>query len=878
MAAVVVTLPESRPEDDEDVVWGLSTAAALWARGERADAVVWLRRAAEAAAAAGQEARAGELQMFTVRVEQALEQLTQQDEGASPPVPELPALDRVSLGFEEVEPEPVSAPPQRAAPVPPPVPVTPVPAVPVPTVQAAVVPRAAVAAMRPKSIRPPAAPVAAPRSASVAPPPSSATPPVPALAPPVPSKVAVFHTPPAAPSVAPPPPSTSAVFHAPPVAPLPSTPPAATSAPVPAAPPNAVRPPSTPPGPPSRAPESSSYPSARKATGPRVPILDPWADEPTMPNLRVDPVLHTLQVEGDEVMVQMRRGAARVVEEEEDGVITSAAPLDHTLRRTRMVTPPARRLTATGEQPPGHIADASTGVPPKVPVAPKPHLPPKLPEKAVADGAAAHPLADTMSEAGSKAPPKVSPPPAAAIEISQPHPVPPVADVAPPGPAVGASAVRATPVPAAPTAATTPSGPPLAATVPSFRLVPAAGAAASPLKPKVPTPTLSPPREAPRSPTLRSLPSTPMPRPRPVTIPPPAAATSAPASASPAPAPDGLAKSGAALRFPLPPSRPPPPSVVAPLAHAAPAAAAQIPKPAATPPPAASLRTPPQRLAVPPPPPSAPQPPPARETSQVQPAPRVPSASRTSAPPAPPAPSLRAFDASALEGVEALADVPPETRAILASRARVDLLGADDEVSVFGAALVIEGGASVSATIVDAPVAHASPGTLVPTRGTLADGVALRVVAGAAGARVALWDQSALDAALGSCPWVLEELAARADRLQALAGATMGPLGELDEATRDGVLDKLVVCVLRAGEAVDAEGIAAALVGAGSVELVEAGKTVVVRAGEVLFPRASAPEDAKAGVHGTILLVGDAAFTTDLDAGRPSLPALFAPR
>jgi hypothetical protein len=309
--------------------------------------------------------------------------------------------------------------------------------------------------------------------------------------------------------------------------------------------------------------------------------------------------------------------------------------------------------------------------------------------------------------------------------------------------------------------------------------------------------------------------------------------------------------------------------MVAPLAKPAPAAPSPL-----------SVRTPPQRLGPLPPQPSAPS--------------RQPLDTSRAPAPSPPSPPQGAaagtfddggsarpqtpFDASTLDGVEALADVPMETRALLASRARVEVLRADDEVSAFGAALVIEGGASVCATIVDAPASPAPLGTLVPTRGTFAEAVALRVVAGPAGARVVLWDQSVLAEALGSCPWVLEELAARADRLQALAGATMGPLGELDEATRNRVLDQLVVCVVRAREAVAAEGIATALVCVGSVELSAGSKPIVVRAGEVLFPRAEAQDDATAGPHGTILLVGDARFVSELDAGPPSLRLLFAPR
>ena len=42
-------IPPAIPSDTEDVVWALQTAEALWRRGERVDAVVWVRRAAQAA-------------------------------------------------------------------------------------------------------------------------------------------------------------------------------------------------------------------------------------------------------------------------------------------------------------------------------------------------------------------------------------------------------------------------------------------------------------------------------------------------------------------------------------------------------------------------------------------------------------------------------------------------------------------------------------------------------------------------------------------------------------------------------------------------------------------------------------------------------------
>ncbi len=54
-------IPEPRSDDDEDVHWALSTAAALWARGESKEALKWLRRAAETASDANRDARSLEL-------------------------------------------------------------------------------------------------------------------------------------------------------------------------------------------------------------------------------------------------------------------------------------------------------------------------------------------------------------------------------------------------------------------------------------------------------------------------------------------------------------------------------------------------------------------------------------------------------------------------------------------------------------------------------------------------------------------------------------------------------------------------------------------------------------------------------------------------
>ena len=54
-------IPLAKPTDSEDVAWGLQTASSLWKRGERSDAVAWLRRAAQAASDAQRGGPAGHL-------------------------------------------------------------------------------------------------------------------------------------------------------------------------------------------------------------------------------------------------------------------------------------------------------------------------------------------------------------------------------------------------------------------------------------------------------------------------------------------------------------------------------------------------------------------------------------------------------------------------------------------------------------------------------------------------------------------------------------------------------------------------------------------------------------------------------------------------
>ena len=54
-------IPSVRDDDPEDVSWALSTAATSFARGDRAEALKWLRRAAESASEVENDTRALEL-------------------------------------------------------------------------------------------------------------------------------------------------------------------------------------------------------------------------------------------------------------------------------------------------------------------------------------------------------------------------------------------------------------------------------------------------------------------------------------------------------------------------------------------------------------------------------------------------------------------------------------------------------------------------------------------------------------------------------------------------------------------------------------------------------------------------------------------------
>ena len=162
-------IPNPLPNDDEDVSWALSTAGALWGRGERAEALKWLRRAAEQASDVNDDVRA--LALF-----KAAADVSAQVSTTTPPPPST----SIPPPSTTVTPPPVASVPPSTTVTPPPVaPVAPSGSHPPPSLRASAPPpppRKAPPSLPPRNSRPPLPP-----SRSQAPPPvSTQAPPPPA--------------------------------------------------------------------------------------------------------------------------------------------------------------------------------------------------------------------------------------------------------------------------------------------------------------------------------------------------------------------------------------------------------------------------------------------------------------------------------------------------------------------------------------------------------------------------------------------------------------------------------------------------------------------------------------------------------------------------
>jgi hypothetical protein len=251
-----------------------------------------------------------------------------------------------------------------------------------------------------------------------------------------------------------------------------------------------------------------------------------------------------------------------------------------------------------------------------------------------------------------------------------------------------------------------------------------------------------------------------------------------------------------------------------------------------------------------------------------------------------PEPALEPALPFSLEGVVELEALSDEQRVDVISLARLDTLGPDEEVRVTGLVLIVQGSATVQAELTDVPALRVSQGNVVYAKGSLADTMAIRIVGGSEPVRVAIWELDLIERTLGQYPGLLDELQQASDRTQALAGATMGPIGErLDEALRAVAVERLQVRVLEPGEQFATKGnpvAGIAVVGTGGLDLVDEGTIVEhLGPGDFLFASevlaaAPAPADAVASAKGALILYGKQTLAKDLLVSCPPLLDVFA--
>jgi hypothetical protein len=237
------------------------------------------------------------------------------------------------------------------------------------------------------------------------------------------------------------------------------------------------------------------------------------------------------------------------------------------------------------------------------------------------------------------------------------------------------------------------------------------------------------------------------------------------------------------------------------------------------------------------------------------------------------------IDGLAFESVEALADLPEEAQLELAACGRSITLSSSEEYLLQeGAALVTHGQVHVTLPFSDVSGERIGGGSMVSARGSVEAG-ALRLIAGAERTRLVAWTDEQLSRAMRDCPWVEDDLRQLADRLQAHAGAGLGPLGErLDDALRAAVYERLTVRVLAPRETVAERGKPLKglfVVAVGDLRVGGTG-TESITSGQFVFPSCvigaePAPADVTAGPKGGVVLFATRPVAHELMMSVPPL-------
>jgi hypothetical protein len=244
------------------------------------------------------------------------------------------------------------------------------------------------------------------------------------------------------------------------------------------------------------------------------------------------------------------------------------------------------------------------------------------------------------------------------------------------------------------------------------------------------------------------------------------------------------------------------------------------------------------------------------------------------------------IDASLLAALSAIAELTDDQKRDLAATAVLEKLASEEDVTIGGLALVIEGRAGAQATVADVTAVALNQGELLYARSSIPDSLSIRLVAESEPTTVATWEARVADDILASTPELLEKLKRISDRIQAIAGCMIGAMGErLDDAVRGAAIDKLLVRALKPHDLIAEAGQPVpgmVIIGVGSVDLAgKNGKGQRLGPGEFLFAGqvlggGLAPTTARAGAKGAIVLYGGRAITHELIVTCPPLVELLA--
>lgn len=237
-----------------------------------------------------------------------------------------------------------------------------------------------------------------------------------------------------------------------------------------------------------------------------------------------------------------------------------------------------------------------------------------------------------------------------------------------------------------------------------------------------------------------------------------------------------------------------------------------------------------------------------------------------------------------LDQVDLFEGLPRPALETLASAARVEQLGLDEETRGFGAALLVTGSAALCATFVDVPAHWAKPAELLVARGSLPDATAVRVVGLSDGTAVLTWSGTVVEDILCAHVGGEARLRARGDRLQAEVGATMGPMGELPDDARKAMFEELNLKKLSPGEIWLEDGApapAVCVVGAGEIETygpISEETTEAFEPGGIVYPDllvvgGEASSSARAGGGGALVLFTDRDGAAKICTHLPDLAA-----